>query len=241
MKNAIFECLGGYNAQHHQSSGSSTPTYKSTETALNKLNLFPQQASSLQHLVPAKRNCLKSVLHSTFSAIKVSSCNNARLPTQRGLFGYLSAYHKPCTYIALPKKQAKTKQGRHRDVSTPKLVISITLPTLTQLCFSSAGNSLRCSSLILLHFISLGHKSYFEEKEQGAFKVHHGSYSIYQERGTVAWCGGRVIPKPAKPPQAAACFGYWCSLARAAHDTREFCQAPREFNTQKETPAERYT
>lgn len=80
-------------------------------------------------------------------------------------------------HTALPKKQAKTKQGRHRDVSTPKLVISITLPTLTQLCFSSAGNLLRRSSLILLHFISLGHKSYFEEKEQGGFKGHHGSYS----------------------------------------------------------------
>lgn len=177
MKNAIFSFLGGYNAQHQQSSGSSLPTCKSTETALNKLNLFTQQSSSLEHLVPAKRSCLKSVLHRTFSAIKAPSCNNTRLPIQQGFFGDLSAYHKPCIYTAVPKKQAKTKQGRHRDVSTPKLLISITLPTLTQLCFSSAGNSLRRSSLILLCFISLGHKSYFAEKEQGGFKAHHSSYS----------------------------------------------------------------
>lgn len=127
--------------------------------------------------MPSKRSCLKSVLYSTFSAIKASSCNNTRLPTEQGFFGYLSAYHKPCTFTVLPKKQAKTKQGRHRDISTPKLVISITLPTLTQLCFSSAGNSLRRSSLILLRFMSLGYKSYFEENEQGGFKVHHGSHS----------------------------------------------------------------
>lgn len=36
---------------------------------------------------------------------------------------------------------------------------------------------LKRSSLILLRFISLGHKGYFEEKEQGDFKVHHCSFS----------------------------------------------------------------
>lgn len=159
--------------------------------------------------MPATKELL---LHSIFSAIKASRCNITRLPTQRGFFGYLSAYHKPCICTALPKKQAKTKQGRHGDVSTPKLVISITLPTLTQLCFSSAGNLLRRSSLIMLCFISLGHKSYFEEKEQGGFKVHHGSYfPIYKEHVSprnshlVRW---EVISKPAKPPQAASRFGY---------------------------------
>lgn len=68
------------------------------------------------------------------------------------------------------KKKPKTKQGRHRDVSTPRLVISITLPTLTQLCFSSAGNSLRRSSLILLCFISLGHKKLFWRETTRGFQ-----------------------------------------------------------------------
>lgn len=101
-------------------------------------------------------------------------------------FGYLRTYHKPYIYTALPKKQAKTKQGAHRAVSTSKLVISIRLPTLTQLCFSCTGNSLKCGSLILLRFISLGHKSYFDKKDQGGFKVHHRSYSPVGREESIA-------------------------------------------------------
>lgn len=114
------------------------------------------------------------------------------------------------------KNKLKQNKADTRDVSTPKLVISITLPTLTQLCFSSAGNSLRCSSLILLHFISLGHKSYFEEKEQGAFKVHHGSYSpIYQESEQSLGVMGERFPNlqsHPRQPHALATGALWQEL-----------------------------
>lgn len=92
-----------------------------------------------------------------------------------GFFGYFRAYNKPYIYTALPKNQVKTKQGTLRAVSPPKLVISVTLPTVTRLGLSCTGNLLKRSSLS--RFISPGHKSYSEEKEQGDFKAHHRSYS----------------------------------------------------------------
>lgn len=134
-----------------------------------------------------------------------------------GFFGYLRVYHKPYIYTALPKKQAKTKQGADKAVSTSKLVISVRLPTLTQLCFSCTRNLLKHSSLILLCFISLGHESYFEEKEQGDFRVHHRYYSpiykgvsITQEQSHGAM-GGQFpnLQSHSRQPRALAVDALW--------------------------------
>lgn len=100
-----------------------------------------------------------------------------------GFFDYFRARNKPYTYTALPNKWVKTKQGTHRAVSPPKLVISVTVATVTRLRLGCTRNWLKRSSLS--RFISPGHRRCSEE-EQGDFKARHRSYSPLYNRVSIS-------------------------------------------------------